>query len=159
MEFFTADLCDAHREEVRVVGVGLSSYGGVTRAVGEVTTIALDEDNAGLIALLKTAGNGRIAVVDAKGAYCAIVGDTLMGFAAENGWAGIVVNGYVRDTANTKNIPVGLWALGTCPMKSAKKAPSQARIDLDFLGVTFKEGAVLYADSDGMIVSETTLLD
>ena len=83
-----------------------------------------------------------MAVVDAGGVYCAIVGDTLMGFAQQHNWAGIIVNGYVRDAANTVHIRVGLWALGTCPRKSQKKSPSQSHINVNFLGVDFKEGGL-----------------
>jgi len=106
-KFHTADLCDAHHEAVQVAKPGLHAFGGAIACFGPVTTITLDEDNTDLITLLKSEGHGRIAVVDAKGAYCAIVGDTLMGFAFKNNWAGIVVNGYVRDIVNTRNINNG----------------------------------------------------
>ena len=156
-KFHTADLCDAHHEAVQVAKPGLHAFGGAIACFGPVTTITLDEDNTDLITLLKSEGHGRIAVVDAKGAYCAIVGDTLMGFAFKNNWAGIVVNGYVRDIVNTRNISVGLWALGTCPMKSRKKAPSVRAEAVTFAGVTFHEGDYLYADSDGIVVSAEKL--
>jgi regulator of ribonuclease activity A len=158
MEFYTADLCDTYHDSVEVVASGLSSYGGEERFCGPITTIKLDEDNSDLIKLLKEDGKGSVAVVDVLGSYCAVVGDTLMGFAAQNNWAGIVINGYVRDIANTKHIRVGLLALGTCPRKSRKKSPAILNTPLNFLGVSFKEGAYLYADSDGVIVSERDLL-
>lgn len=81
-----------------------------------------------------------------------------MGFATLHNWSAIIVNGYVRDVVNTAHIRVGLWALGTCPMKSQKKSPSQSQIEVNFLGVNFKEGAYLYADSDGIVVSDENLL-
>ena len=158
MHFHTADICDAHREKVRVVAPGLQNFGGAHACSGPVTTVALDEDNSALVQLLQTKGEGRIAVVDAKGDYCAIVGDTLMGYAHKNNWRGIIVNGYVRDTDNTKSIPVGLWALGTCPMKSAKKANAVLQQPVTFLDVTFHEGDYLYADSDGIVVSDEAVL-
>ncbi len=158
MKFHTADLCDAHHEIVDVLEPRLQSYGGAVAIFGEITTIQLDEDNSDLITLLKSEGDGRIVVVDAQAAHCAIVGDTLMGYALKNNWAGIIVNGYVRDTQNTQNITVGLWALGTYPMKSRKKAPSKQHINLHFLGVDFKEGDFLYADKDGIIVSQRKLI-
>jgi len=157
-KFHTADLCDAHHEKVEVVKPGLQCYGGATAAFGSITTIALDEDNSALVKLLQTEGEGRIAVVDAKGALCAIVGDTLMGYALKNNWAGIVVNGYVRDIDNTRNIAVGLWALGTYPRKSRKKATAVEGEEVTFLDVTFKEGDYLYADSDGIVVSAEKLV-
>jgi len=158
MKFFTADLCDAHGDKVDVLEDKLIAYGGEEHCYGPITTIKLDEDNGGLIELLKSDGKGRVAVVDAGGAYCAIVGDTLMGFAAQHNWSAIIVNGYVRDVANTQHIRVGLWALGTCPRKSQKKSPSKSQVDVSFLGVDFKEGHFLYADHDGIVLSEENLV-
>ncbi len=157
MQFQTADLCDAHHEALQVVAPGLQNFGGKTRFFGRIRTVTLDEDNKALIELLQKEGNGDIAVVDAKGVFCAIVGDTLMGYAQKNNWAGIVVNGYVRDIDNTRTIDVGLLALGTCPKKSRKRAEGVRGEPVTFLGVTFKEGAWLYADNDGIIVSPNAL--
>ena len=158
MKFFTADLCDAYGDKLQVLEDELKPYGGEMSCCGSITTIKLDEDNSGLIELLKSDGRGRIAVVDAGGEYCAIVGDTLMGFAAQHNWTAIIINGYVRDVANTQHIGVGLWALGTCPRKSQKKSPFKSQIDINFLGVDFKEGNFLYADYDGIVISEENLV-
>jgi regulator of ribonuclease activity A len=120
---------------------------------GEVTTIKLYEDNTDLVQLLKNEkGNNKICVVDVQGDYCAVVGETLMGYAYENGWAGIVINGYVRDTHQTSQIPVGLFALGTYPLKSIKKATSSRDIILNFANATIKAGDTLYADNDGIVI-------
>jgi regulator of ribonuclease activity A len=80
-----------------------------------------------------------------------------MGFAAKNGWAGIIINGYVRDTKITKTIDAGLFALGTCPRRSSKRADSIRGEELEFGGVIFKQGDWVYADVDGVIVSENEL--
>jgi regulator of ribonuclease activity A len=160
MKSYTADICDNHISEVQVLNPLFKSFGGVSMCHGEVTTIKLDEDNSSLVEMLKNEnGNGDIAVVDVGGAHCAVVGDNLMGFARDNNWAGIVVNGYVRDTYITKNIPVGLWALGTYPLKSSKKAASKRDIELNFSGVTFRPGEYLYADHDGIIVMHRNVVD
>ncbi len=157
MKFQTADLCDAYRDRLQVAAPVFRSYGGVDACYGKITTIKLDTDNSALAALLKSEGNGRIAVVDADAKYCAVVGDTLMGFALKNNWRAIVVNGYVRDTKYTKNIPVGLWALGTCPKKGSRKAPALSCTELKFANIIFKEGEYLYADEDGIITSKKEL--
>ena len=153
MEFNTADICDENGDLVQVVESNMHSFGGVSKCKAEIKTIKLDEDNSGLISMLKEKGDGKIAVVDANGSFCAIVGDTLMEYAKQNNWAGIVVNGYVRDTALTSKIAIGLWALGTCPRKSSKKADFEVDIELDFGGVRFTPGDYLYADCDGIIIT------
>ena len=158
MDFSTADLCDEHGEKLQVVEAQFNSYGGVDSFYGEIVTIKLDEDNRGLVEMLRDEdGKGRVAVVDVEQKFCAVVGDNLMGFAFKNGWAGIVINGYVRDTKITKTIDAGLFALGTCPRRSSKRAESQRGINLNFSGVEFKSGEWIYADGDGVIVSEHDL--
>ncbi len=153
MPFATADICDLYGDRAQIVLPVLHPYGGVKRCFGKIRTIRLDEDNRGLVSMLKNEkGKGGIVVVDAGGDYCAIVGERLMGFAKDNGWAAIVVNGYVRDVVETGKIAVGLWALGTCPMRSTKRAPAIRDIPLEFAGVVFRPGEYLYADHDGMVL-------
>lgn len=153
MKSYTADICDKFGEEVQVCDPIFKSYGGTAMCHGPITTIELFEDNTDLVKLLRDEkGEGRVCVVDVKGKYPAVVGETLMGFAYENGWAGIVINGYVRDTHQTSIIPVGLYALGTYPLKSPKKIAGNRDVELNFAGVTFKTGEFLYADNDGIIV-------
>jgi regulator of ribonuclease activity A len=151
-------LCDEYGKKVKVLEINLISYGGVDSFKGEIVTIKLDEDNSDLVSMLRDeVGEGRVVVVDVEANYCAVVGDTLMGFAHKNGWSGIVINGFVRDTKITRTISVGLMALGTCPRKSSKKSKSYRDIRLGFGGISFKSGAFLYADEDGVIVCDNII--
>ncbi len=159
MKYITADICDQHRDEAQVLSHDYKSYGGLETCCGPIATIKLNEENSDLISMLKEPGKGRIAVVDVDAAYYAVVGENLMRFAKENGWTGIVINGYVRDTKITKTIPVGLWALGTCSRKSHDKRAARRDIDLSFGGVTFKNGEYLLGDHDGIIVISKELLE
>jgi regulator of ribonuclease activity A len=155
MKSYTADICDTYGDAIQVLDPFYKSFGGIKMCHGEITTIKLYEDNGDLVKLLRDEkGNGRICVVDVEGNYCAVVGENLMKFAYDNGWAGIVINGYVRDTHETMQIPVGLFALGTYPHKSTKKAESKRDILLEFGNVTFTPGDTLYADGDGIIVTK-----
>jgi len=158
MNISTADLYDRYREKIQVLETPLISYGEINSFSGEIITIKLNKNNHELARILKDEkGRGKIAVVDVGKAFYAVVGDTLMGYAYKNGWAGIVVNGYVRDTKITKTIPVGLLAIGTCPRKSFEKNGADIGIDLNFGGVQFKSGYYIYVDEDGVIVSDKIL--
>ena len=158
MNFATADLCDKYRDKLQVLQTPLKSYGGVSSFSGEIVTIKLNNNNHELIKLLRDEkGLGRVVVVDVNEAFYAVVGDNLMKFANQNGWAGIVINGFVRDTKITQTIPVGLIALGTCPQKSFENNEAQRDIELNFGGVSFKKGAYIYVDKDGVIVSDKIL--
>ena len=155
MDFFTADICDKFPGEVQVLAPKFKHFGGKTKFFGPIETVKLYEDNKALVELLRdNAGEGRVCVVDVEGDYCAVVGENLMNFALRNGWAGIVINGYVRDTLQTANINVGLMALGTFPFKSQKKAQGNIGEVLNFGNITFKKGYFLFSDIDGVIVKE-----
>ena len=157
MKFYTADLCDKYPYDVRILAPIMKSYGGNKRVMGQIVTVQLTGHNKTLVELLKTDGAGQIAVVDVGARYTAVVGDNLMKFAYENNWAGIVINGYVRDTKNTKEIDVGLFALGTCPKKTMEMSEGKLHLTLSFGDITFNEGDYLYADRDGIIVSSIPL--
>lgn len=159
MKSYTADICDRHPNDVQVLNPGFNSYGGVAMCHGEIVTVEVDEDNKALVELLRdTRGEGKVCVVNVLGDYCAVVGETLMGYAYHNGWAGIVINGYVRDTHQTAVIPVGLFALGTYPYKSQKKAQAKLGEVLNFGGVEFKPGEYIYADKDGIVVTKEDII-
>jgi len=155
---FTADFCDNHPDKTQVLGPGFTNYGGAPMCQGTVVTIKLDLNNSDLITLLRDEdGQGKVVVVDVDKAYYAVVGENLMKFAHKNGYAGIVVNGYIRDTAQISAIPVSLFALGTCPRKSIPVTQSQRDIPLAFAGATFRPGDYIYADTDGVIVTAQPL--
>lgn len=158
MDFFTADICDENVDKVQVLNPGYKSYGKASKCEGEILTVKLYEDNKALVELLRdNQGDGRVVVVDVIGDFCAVVGDKLMGFAHKNNFAGIVVNGYVRDTTTTAQIDVALYALGTYPFKSQKKANGEIGIDIEFSNVKFKTGEYIYCDQDGIITSKEKL--
>lgn len=152
----TADLVDelvAADEEVRSCDLQLRSYGGVTRFSGPVRTVRCHEDNALLKRLLGTPGAGAVLVVDGGGSlHTALTGDLIARSAAENGWAGLIVNGGVRDVATLRELPLGIRAIGSNPRKSAKTGAGELDVPVSFGGVTFAPGDTVYADEDGIIV-------
>ena len=133
MTFFTADICDEHSDKVAVLGAGYSNYGGAEKCQGEVVTIKLDRNITDLIPLLRDVdGTGKVVVIDVDQAYYAVVGETLMGFAQKNHYAGIIVNGYVRDVSLISDIPVALYALGTCSRKYIPRHQRRTGCDIEF---------------------------
>jgi regulator of ribonuclease activity A len=154
MTFFTADICDENSDSVAVLGPGYRNYGGARNCQGEIVTIRLDRNNADLISLLRDEdGSGKVVVVDVNQAYYAVVGENLMKFAHQNNYCGILVNGYIRDTFQIAEIPVALYALGTCPRKYIPVTGGERDLSLSFGDITINHGDYLYGDSDGIIVS------
>lgn len=154
MAFFTADICDEYSEKVFVMGAGYRNYGGADKCQGRIVTIKLDRNNSDLIKLLRDEdGMGKIVVVDVEQAYFAVVGENLMKFAHQNHYAGIIVNGYIRDTQQISDIPVALYAMGTCPRKYIPVTAGERGVPLSFGGIDISDGDYLYADTDGVIVA------
>ena len=151
----TADLMDDH-PDAQVAEPQLSPYGAVASFCGPIQTVAAPEDNTLVRAQLEEAGNGRVLVVDGAGSLrCALVGDNLAQLGIDNGWAGIVVNGCIRDSAMIDQMEIGIQALGTNPRKSVKRNQGMVGEPVHFLGVHFEPGAWLYADEDGVVVTPT----
>ena len=158
MSYATTDLSDAH-PDAQVAEPIFGDFGGVIAFHGAIKTIKVFEDNALVRATLETPGEGRVLVVDGGGSTrCALVGGNLGQLAVKNDWAGIVVYGYIRDSEEISEQAFGLKALGTHPRKSEKGLHSAVQDKVvSFAGVSFKPGAWLYADADGIVVSDTPI--
>jgi regulator of ribonuclease activity A len=99
-----------------------------------------------------------VLVVDGGGSLRrALVGGNLAALAHRNGWSGIVVHGCIRDAAEVAGTPLGVKALNTVPRKSATAGAGERGVPVTFAGVTFVPGAHLYADRDGIVVSDRDL--
>jgi regulator of ribonuclease activity A len=117
-----------------------------------MATVRCPEHNVLLQRLLEEPGEGRVLVVDGEGSFrCALLGDNLARLGLDNGWAGIVVNGCVRDSAALDAVGLGVKALGTNPRPSGKEPRGEVDVAVNFGGV-FQPGALLYADEDGVVV-------
>ena len=160
MNFDIADLCDDNPDKnIQVLSSDYKNYGGKKKCFGKIVTIKLDKSNWRLLELLRDEdGQGRIVVVENAKYFYGVVGDKLMAFAEKNNWAGIIINGYVRDTAYTKDIDVALYAYGTCPLRNFEKTTSSRGVQLSFGGVTFNDGEYAYLDEDGLITCDEKLL-
>ena len=149
----TADILDAHPDEAVVCGLALRQFGGVASFAGPISTVLCHEDNVVLKRHLGEPGEGRVLVVDGGGSLrVALLGDMVAGLAAENGWAGLVLNACVRDVAALRLLHVGIKALGTNPRPSGKAGAGEIDVPVEFGGVTFLPGAMLYSDDDGVVV-------
>jgi regulator of ribonuclease activity A len=158
VKFTTSDLCDAFPEVVRVATTAFNDYGGATRFAGPIETVRVSEDNALVARAIQGPGHGRVLVLDGGGSLrTALVGGRLAALAHANGWAGLLVNGCVRDSVEIREIPIGVRALGTSPMRSGKNATGEQGVPVSFAGLMFSPGNYLYADEDGIVVADRRL--
>lgn len=149
----TADVYDERGEQLDSLALQLRDLGGRQAFDGPVRTVRCHRDNALVKSVLQTPGDGAVLVVDGGGSLdSALVGDIIAGAAVENGWAGIIVFGAVRDAAMLATLPLGVKALGTNPRKSAKDGVGEVDVPVEIAGVVFTPGHHVWADADGVLV-------
>ncbi|MEV6953102.1 ribonuclease E activity regulator RraA [Streptomyces sp. NPDC051183] len=149
----TADLYDEHGEGLGICTTQFRPFGGRRLFAGSVRTLACHEDNALLRELVHTPGGGAVLVVDGGASlHTALVGDLLAGAAQRNGWAGLIINGAVRDSVALGALDLGIKALGTVPRKSGKTGAGTVDEPVTIGGLTFRTGAVVHADDDGVVL-------
>ena len=158
----TCDLCDAHKNDTggnfRVLPAVFRSYGGLPRFSGQVATVRCFEDNTLVKAALDGPGLGRVLVVDGGASLRrALLGGNISAAAMRNGWAGVLVNGCVRDVAEIAGQQLGILALANVPMPPDKRNEGERDVPVQVQGVWVRPGDWLYADEDGVVLSARPL--
>jgi regulator of ribonuclease activity A len=155
MQDLLPEICDQHAEDVHILEPMLGNFGAVETFYGEIVTLKAFEDNSKVREQVALDGCGKVLVVDGGGSVRhAMLGDMLAQKAAENGWSGIIINGCVRDVNAMQEIALGVQALGSHPLKTEKRGLGDINVPVFFGGVTFKPGEYVYADNNGVLVSE-----
>lgn len=164
--FVTCDLLDDHPElAIQVLipsmdGKFFKSYGARQSFAGQIVTVKCFEDNSRVKELLATDGTGKVLVVDGGASMrCALMGDMIAESAVKHHWNGVVIYGCVRDVDAIAALDLGVHALAAIPRKSNRQGVGEVDVNISFGGVDFKAGDYLYADNNGIIVSQKKLVD
>lgn len=159
MQIITADLYDQYPDQLELLNVQFSNFGTKENFSGQVVTLKVYEDNTFVRKLLEENGSGKILVIDGGGSNrCALVGDNLAKLAIDNHWQGIIVYGCIRDSYVINKMPIAIKALGTCPVKSIKRNVGIVNESLCIQGTKIKTDQFIYADSDGVLLSDKNLI-
>jgi regulator of ribonuclease activity A len=153
----TCDLCDAHKGDTdgsfRVLPPVFRDFGRRLAFHGPVSTVKCFEDNSMVKAAVESPGRGRVLVVDGAGSLRrALLGGNLGAAAARNGWAGLVIDGAVRDVAELAQCELGIRALAAMPLPTERRDQGQCDVVLQIRGVWVRPGDWLYADADGIVL-------
>ncbi|MEZ7829716.1 MAG: ribonuclease E activity regulator RraA [Brachymonas denitrificans] len=160
--FATCDFCDPHRDGVppgfAVLPPVFRNYASSAPFSGQVVTVQCFEDNTTVKSVLETEGKGRVLVVAGAGSLrTALVGGNIGKLVEKNGWAGVVVDGCVRDVRELAPLQVGIRALASMPMPPMKRQEGLVDVPVHVQGVVVRPGDWLYADDDGIVVSDKPL--
>ena len=163
MTFATTDLCDDNESmledgRLAVLPPSYRHFGKHIRFCGRATTLKVFEDNALVRKALELAGHGNVLVIDGGASLRrALVGGKLGMLAQENGWAGIIVDGCIRDRDEIDACEIGVRALAVHPRKSSKKGEGERDGQVCIGGVPVNPGDWIYADADGILVARQEL--
>ena len=149
----TADLYDERGEELDSVALQFLDLGGRESFSGPIRTIVCHRDNGLVKQILNSPGAGAVLVVDGGGSLeSALMGDLIAAAAVENGWAGVVILGAVRDRTALAALDLGVKALGSNPRKSSKDGVGEVDVPVTIGEVRLVPGRMMWADPDGILV-------
>ena len=152
------DLFDLYPEQLQLAEAIFNDYGGNTIFSGEIVTVSCFNDNSKVKELVATDGRGKaLDVLGRASVIRALLGDMLAEQAVKNGWQGIVINGCIRDAGTIASLPIGVKALGCCPIKTEKLGVGEVNVDVAFANLTFVPKQYIYADSNGLAISKNRL--
>lgn len=152
------DLFDEYPQHLTLAQPLFNNYGGKAVFSGTVVTVSCFNDNSKVKELVATDGTGKVMVVDGKASTTnALLGDMLAEKAVENGWQGIIINGCIRDAGTIATLPLGVKALGCNPIKTEKLGAGEVGGEIAFADIKFYAGQTVYADLNGIAVSDHPL--
>jgi len=152
MTFKTSDLCDAC-DGALACALPFRGFGRRRAFAGTIRTIRCHEDIALMRDVVGQPGRDQVLVIDGGGSLArALFGDVMADMAQRNGWAGLVINGAIRDAVEIDAKDIGVKALGTVPRRGERTGAGEVDVPVRFGGITFTPGHRLVADEDGVIV-------
>lgn len=158
MNISTADIYDKYPNEVAICELAFFNYGARESFFGPCRTVKVFEDHVPVRDLLSEKGEGRVLIVDGEGSRrIGIVGDKMAAKAVDNGWAGVIVNGVIRDAADIRSLSLGVKALGTTARRAWANTQGVRDVPVIFGDVCFESGNWVYADADAVLVSRKEL--
>ncbi len=162
-QFSTCDFCDIYKSldssVFRVLPPIFQNFGALASFHGRVATLQCYEDNTYIKTAVESPGESRVLVVDGGGSLRrSLLGGNLAAAAVLNGWAGLVINGAVRDVAELSRCDIGIMALAPIPMPTQRRKEGQPNIEIQIEGIWVRPGDWLYADADGIVISKKALI-
>lgn len=148
----TTSLADAGRGSIRVLPATLRPVRSGLRLLGTAVTVEARDDLMPMLAALQQSGPGDVLVVAGSEQH-AVAGELFGTEAMRRGMAGIVIDGFCRDTATLARLDLPVYARGRVP--SAPPARSTEIVlqqPITVAGVPVRPGDLVLGDDDGLVV-------
>jgi len=109
-------------------------------------------DNLMLHVAIHRAPAGSVIVCAAGDANWAMAGGNVCAYAQQRGIAGFVVDGVIRDLAETRKNRFPVFGRGVIPIPGVRKTAGLIDVSVVCGGVTVAPGDVVIADEEGIVV-------
>ena len=158
MKISTPDISDKY-PQLKFLNIQFKSFGFKHSFHGEIVTVICPEDNSQVKKILAQPGSNKVLIVDGQASFkVALLGDMIAGEAQKNEWSGVIINGCVRDIEILSEIDLGIFALGAVPKKSEKLDRGSFNEDIRIGDIQISSGQWVYADQNGVIISDVKLV-
>jgi len=138
----------------RVMDLGIRPiWPGMPRVAGPAYPVGCPAgDNLMVHAAIYRAGPGAILVVEAGDTDYAVAGGNVCAVAQRRGITAFVVDGVIRDVAETRDRGFPVFARGVSPIPGAKDAVGVLNGPVRCGGVLVAPGDIVVADEEGIVV-------
>ena len=127
----------------------------IPRIAGPAYTVACPAgDNLMLHAAIHRAPAGSVIVVQGGDRNYALAGGNVCATAQKRGIAGFVLDGVMRDIAETRDNRFPVFGRGVIPIPGDKKGPGTLEALVTCGGVQVAAGDIVVADEEGIVVIE-----
>ena len=156
--FSVPDICDEF-DDIQIGDLFLKSYGSIDKFYGQVITAKCEHSNSIVKEFVEEDGTGKVLIIEHTGTdLCSMVGDQIAQKAFDNGWNGIITNGYIRDIEVIKDISIGVYARNSYPKKTNKSIGiGEINVPIKINNLFINPGEWIYVDSNGWVISKSEL--
>jgi regulator of ribonuclease activity A len=156
--FSTADICDILGQSARPFTKKFYHFGASRAATGPLLLLSIENDNQLLFDILENSGLNRILLIHvADESRPAVVGANSAKKAKDNGWAGIIVDGAVRDLPELRELDLPILARFVSPFRIRKTKGGTLPSSMNFGGVDVFNSDIICLDEDGIVVIDKNL--
>ena len=149
----TPDILDLHPELPFILD--FNCFSNKKSFFGKLVTVDCPDDNSLVREILSTDGNKSVLFINGNNSKnVAHLGDNLALLGKQNNWSGVIVNGCVRDVEILQSLDFGIYARGSCPKKSKKEGKGKLNSIFKVDNVEIKSSQWIYADENGIVISE-----
>lgn len=144
--FQTPSLIAKYGASVQSIPAGLFQISSMASFTGQVETASAPDAPGFVDQILRSPGAGKVLVVDSGGSMNSIFDSGMAMVAQQNGWKGVIINGFVLDPPALQTMPFGIKALGSNPNRGMQQM-GQRNVPLSIGGVMINPGSWIFADN------------